>query len=86
MATFIEATETNDEGKRSELVGQILNYNREDLEATWAVFQWLRTKVAAKAATEPGTPGETRSLVAATPQRPFQQRASIPDILLFPHR
>ena len=46
MATFIEATETSDEQKRSELMDQILAYNREDLEATWAVFRWLRAKQA----------------------------------------
>jgi predicted RecB family nuclease len=45
MATFIEATETNDEGKRKELMDKILAYNKEDLEATWAVFEWLRKKV-----------------------------------------
>jgi len=44
MATFIEATETNDEGKRKELMDKIIAYNREDLEATWAVFEWLRGK------------------------------------------
>lgn len=46
MATFIEATETSDVAKRNALVQQILDYNREDLEATWAVFQWLRAKTA----------------------------------------
>ena len=47
MATFIEATETSDEGKRRELMDKILAYNREDLEATWAVFKWLtRRKLA----------------------------------------
>jgi predicted RecB family nuclease len=44
MATFIEATETSDEEKRKELLDKILAYNREDLEATWAVFQWLQAK------------------------------------------
>ncbi len=44
MATFIEATETDDEQKRRELMDKILAYNREDLEATWAVFQWLRSR------------------------------------------
>jgi len=44
MATFIEATETSDEGKRKELMDKIVAYNREDLEATWAVFKWLREK------------------------------------------
>jgi len=47
MATFIEATETADEGKRKELIGKILAYNKEDLEATWVVFQWLKSKVSA---------------------------------------
>jgi predicted RecB family nuclease len=44
MAMFIEATETSDESKRNQLMGEILKYNEEDLEATWAVFQWLRAK------------------------------------------
>ena len=45
MATFIEATETSDEAKRKELMDKIVAYNKEDLEATWAVFQWLRRKI-----------------------------------------
>ena len=45
MATFIEATETGNEGKRKELMDEILAYNKEDLEATCAVFQWLKSKV-----------------------------------------
>ena len=44
MATFIEATETGEDGKRKALMDKILNYNREDLEATWAVFEWLRSR------------------------------------------
>ena len=44
MATFIEATETSDEEMRKELMDKIVAYNREDLEATWAVFLWLRGK------------------------------------------
>ena len=44
MAMFIEAVETSDEAKRNELMGEILKYNREDLEATWAVFKWLKSK------------------------------------------
>jgi predicted RecB family nuclease len=44
MAQYIEAVETSDEAKRNELMGEILKYNSEDLEATWAVFQWLRAK------------------------------------------
>ena len=45
MATFIEATETNDERRRQELMKAILKYNEEDLAATWAVFRWLKSKV-----------------------------------------
>jgi predicted RecB family nuclease len=45
MATFIEATETSDDGKRKELMDKIVAYNKEDLEATWAVFQWLQAKI-----------------------------------------
>jgi len=41
MAKYIEATETEDENTRSALMNQILDYNREDLEATWAVLKWL---------------------------------------------
>ncbi len=44
MAKFIEATETQDEAKRNELMGEIIRYNEEDLQATWAVLQWLRSK------------------------------------------
>lgn len=44
MATFITATETNDETTRRKLFDAILTYNREDLAATWAVFEWLRAK------------------------------------------
>jgi predicted RecB family nuclease len=44
MATFIEATETSDEGKRKDLMDKIVAYNKEDLEATWAVFRWLKGK------------------------------------------
>ena len=47
MATFIEATETSDVGKRKELMDKIVAYNKEDLEATWAVFEWLKSKVPA---------------------------------------
>lgn len=44
MATFIEATETSDEERRKELMDKIIAYNKEDLEATWAVFEWLSGK------------------------------------------
>ena len=42
MARYIEATETDDEGLRASIMDEILDYNREDLEATWAVLRWLR--------------------------------------------
>lgn len=44
MAMFIEATETSDDGKRKDLMDKILAYNRKDLEATWAVCRWLKSK------------------------------------------
>jgi len=45
MAKYIEATETEDQKQRAELMNQILAYNREDLEATWAVLKWLKSKL-----------------------------------------
>ena len=42
IASFIEATETGDEDARSALMAQILQYNEEDLGATWAVLNWMR--------------------------------------------
>lgn len=42
MARYIEATETADEALRASIMDEILAYNREDLEATWAVMGWLR--------------------------------------------
>jgi predicted RecB family nuclease len=44
MATYIEATETEDEERRTELYQRVLDYNREDLAATWAVLSWLRSR------------------------------------------
>lgn len=44
MAKYIEATETKDSNQRDQVLKQILDYNREDLEATWAVLKWLKTK------------------------------------------
>ena len=44
MAKYIEAVETEDSGKRNEVMNEILAYNREDLEATWAVLNWLKSK------------------------------------------
>lgn len=44
IANCIEATETEDKKQRDELMDQILAYNGEDLEAIWAVLQWLKSK------------------------------------------
>jgi len=44
MAMYIEATETEDEEKRDGVMEKIILYNKEDLEATWAVLQWLKSK------------------------------------------
>jgi len=42
MARYIRATGTSDEAERDAIMDEILAYNREDLEATWAVLGWLR--------------------------------------------
>lgn len=44
IAKYIEATETQDPVQRDAIMDQILAYNREDLEATWAVLKWLKSK------------------------------------------
>jgi len=44
MAKYIEATEMADEQQRTQVIDEILRYNKEDLEATWAVLQWLKSK------------------------------------------
>jgi predicted RecB family nuclease len=46
IAKYIEAVETEDEKKRTSLISEILKYNKEDLQATWAVFEWLNKKEA----------------------------------------
>ena len=50
MAKYVEATETDDPAARAALVKEILAYNEEDLDATWAVMEWLRQFTAATAA------------------------------------
>lgn len=42
MAKYIEAVETQDPREREARMNEILMYNEEDLQATWAVFQWLK--------------------------------------------
>ena len=44
MAKYIEAVETEDAAERTAIMDEILAYNREDLAATWAVLQWLKSK------------------------------------------
>lgn len=44
MAKYIEATETEDLDQRQKVMAEILKYNQEDLEATWAVLNWLKSK------------------------------------------
>jgi predicted RecB family nuclease len=44
MAKYIEATETEDESTRAEVMDDIRTYNKEDLAATWSVLQWLRAR------------------------------------------
>jgi predicted RecB family nuclease len=41
MATYIEAIETEDPDQASRLMGEILKYNEEDLDAMWFVYQWI---------------------------------------------
>ena len=41
IAQYIRAIETNDAAVYEDTINRIRHYNREDLEATWAVFQWL---------------------------------------------
>lgn len=44
MAQYIKATETGDKKHRQEIIDQVLTYNQEDLEATWAVLEWVMSK------------------------------------------
>lgn len=39
IAKYVEAVETDDEIERKSLINEILKYNEEDLQATWAVFE-----------------------------------------------
>ncbi len=40
IGRFIRAEESGDESEREAIMKEILRYNDEDLEATWAVLQW----------------------------------------------
>ena len=41
IVNYAKAVESEDQALRDQVIEQIMQYNREDLEATWAVFQWL---------------------------------------------
>jgi predicted RecB family nuclease len=43
IAAYMEAVETDNMSRRQEIVDAICAYNQEDLEATWAVQNWLRS-------------------------------------------
>lgn len=42
VAQYIKAIETSDPTLRDSIVDEILTYNKEDVAATWAVFEWLK--------------------------------------------
>lgn len=46
IAKYVEATELEDEDARQTVMDEILAYNEEDLAATWAVLEWLRSHAA----------------------------------------
>ena len=46
MARYIEAVEAPDPLTRARILGEILAYNEEDLDATRAVMEWLTTRTA----------------------------------------
>lgn len=43
VAKYYEAKQANNNEDQQAILNEIITYNREDLEATWAVFQWLNT-------------------------------------------
>ena len=43
IVVFTRAAETDDDAERERLIKALCDYNHEDLEATWAVQQWLRS-------------------------------------------
>jgi len=48
IAQYMMAIETGDSLLARELVESVLKYNEEDLDATWAVYRWLRDDVLPK--------------------------------------
>lgn len=49
IAAYMEALEAGDRPHRQALMQQIIDYNREDLEATWAVMRWLQDFISTEA-------------------------------------
>lgn len=45
IAQYIEAVETQDEEAKRKIMGKIIEYNEEDLDATWAVMNWFRARL-----------------------------------------
>ena len=45
IVQYIRAVETEDQDLRQSIMKEILKYNEEDLQATWAVVKWLRSKI-----------------------------------------
>lgn len=43
MGMYIRALSTDDPGERRKIIDEVLRYNEEDLDATWAVLDWLRS-------------------------------------------
>jgi predicted RecB family nuclease len=44
IAMYIQACETDDPRAAEALIGEIRQYNQEDLDATWAVYRWLQER------------------------------------------
>jgi predicted RecB family nuclease len=42
IGRYIRAEENENEAERQAIMDEILRYNVEDLQATWAVFQWVK--------------------------------------------
>ncbi len=42
IVQYIRAIETEDRSLRERIMSDIIKYNEEDLQATWAVYQWLK--------------------------------------------
>ena len=42
IVNYALAAQSDDASFRRQVMDRILRYNQEDLEATWAVFEWLR--------------------------------------------